>query len=56
LPYPLHAKLHQSLRDDVNDTITGFVSSSKLTMQGLVRQGELNVDVRDNHTTKRLSK
>ena len=56
LPYPLHAKLYLLFRDDLNNPITGFVGSSNLTMQGLARQGELNVDVLDHHATERLSK
>ncbi len=55
LPHPLHAKLYLLFRDDVNNPITGFVGSSNLTMQGLARQGELNVDVLDHHATQRLS-
>jgi superfamily II DNA or RNA helicase len=56
LPYPLHAKLYLLFRDDVNNPITGFVGSSNLTLQGLARQGELNVDVLDHHATQHLSK
>lgn len=56
LPYPLHAKLYLLFRDDVNNPITGFVGSSNLTLQGLARQGELNVDVLDHQATERLSK
>ena len=55
LPYPLHAKLYLLFRDDVNNPITGFVGSSNLTLQGLARQGELNVDVLDHQATERLS-
>ncbi|MBE0620385.1 MAG: NgoFVII family restriction endonuclease [Burkholderiales bacterium] len=55
LPYPLHAKLYLLFRDDANNPITGFVGSSNLTVQGLARQGELNVDVLDHHATQRLS-
>ena len=55
LPYPLHAKLYLLFRNDVNNPITGFVGSSNLTLQGLARQGELNVDVLDHHATQRLS-
>jgi superfamily II DNA or RNA helicase len=55
LPYLLHAKLYLLFRDDVNNPTTGFVGSSNLTMQGLARQGELNVDVLDHHATERLS-
>jgi superfamily II DNA or RNA helicase len=56
LPHPLHAKLYLLFRDDVNNPITGFVGSSNLTLQGLARQGELNVDVLDHHATQRLAK
>jgi phosphatidylserine/phosphatidylglycerophosphate/cardiolipin synthase-like enzyme len=56
LSHPLHAKLYLLFRDDVNNPITGFVGSSNLTLQGLARQGELNVDVLDHHATQRLAK
>ncbi len=56
LPYPLHAKLYLLFRDDVNNPITGFVGSSNLTLSGLSRQGELNVDVLDHQATEKLSK
>ena len=36
------------IRQDANNPITGFVGSSNLTMSGLSRQGELNVDVLDH--------
>jgi superfamily II DNA or RNA helicase len=55
LPYPLHAKLYLLFRDDVNNPITGFVGSSNLTMSGLSRQGELNVDVLDHQGTEKLA-
>ena len=56
LPYPLHAKLYLIFRKDTNNPITGFVGSSNLTMSGLSRQGELNVDVLDHDATEKLSK
>ena len=56
LPYPLHAKLYLLFRDDVNNPITGFVGSSNLTMAGLSRHGELNVDVLDHLGTEKLSR
>ncbi len=56
LPYPLHAKLYLLFRDDLNNPITGFVGSSNLTLSGLAKQGELNVDVLDHDATQRLSK
>jgi superfamily II DNA or RNA helicase len=55
LPYPLHAKLYLLFRDDVNNPITGFVGSSNLTLSGLSRHGELNVDVLDHLGTQKLS-
>jgi superfamily II DNA or RNA helicase len=56
LPYPLHAKLYLLFRDDVNNPITGFVGSSNLTLSGLSKQGELNVDVLEHDATEKLSK
>jgi Helicase conserved C-terminal domain/PLD-like domain len=56
LPYPLHAKLYLLFRDDINNPTTGFVGSSNLTMSGLAKQGELNVDVLDHDATEKLSK
>ncbi|MFZ3140431.1 helicase-related protein [Polaromonas sp.] len=56
LPYPLHAKLYLLFRDDVNNPVTGFVGSSNLTLSGLSRHGELNVDVLDHMGTEKLSK
>ncbi|MBI4986655.1 MAG: NgoFVII family restriction endonuclease, partial [Rhodocyclales bacterium] len=55
LPYPLHAKLYLLFRQDANNPITGFVGSSNLTLSGLSRQGELNVDVLDHDATHKLS-
>ncbi len=55
LPYPLHAKLYLLFRDDVNNPVTGFVGSSNLTLAGLSRHGELNVDVLDHLGTAKLS-
>ena len=56
LPYPLHAKLYLLFRDDVNNPITGFVGSSNLTLAGLSKHGERNVDVLDHLGTQHLSK
>lgn len=55
LPYPLHAKLYLLFRQDVNNPITGFVGSSNLTLSGLSRQGELNVDVLDHDAAEKLA-
>ena len=56
LPHLLHAKLYLLFREDINNPITGFVGSSNLTLQGLSKQGELNVDVLEHHAAERLSK
>ena len=56
LPYPLHAKLYLLFRDDLNNPITGFVGSSNLTIAGLSRHGELNVDVLEHLGAEKLSK
>ena len=55
LPHPLHAKLYLLFRNDVNNPITGFVGSSNLTLSGLAKQGELNVDVLEHDATSKLS-
>ncbi len=55
LPYPLHAKLYLLFRDDANNPVTGFVGSSNLTLAGLARHGELNVDVLDHLGTEKLA-
>jgi hypothetical protein len=55
LRHPLHAKLYLCFRNDPNNPITGFLGSSNLTMSGLARQGELNVDVLDHDATEKLA-
>lgn len=55
LRYPLHAKLYLLFRHDANNPITGFLGSSNLTMAGLKKQGELNVDVLDHDATLKLA-
>jgi superfamily II DNA or RNA helicase len=56
LKHPLHAKLYLLYRPDPNNPITGFLGSSNLTLSGLSRQGELNVDVLDHDATEKLAK
>ena len=56
LRHTLHAKLYLHYRDDVNNPITGFVGSSNLTMAGLVKQGELNLDVLEHDACLKLQK
>ncbi len=54
--HPLHAKLYLLFRSDPNNPITGFLGSSNLTLAGLSKQGELNVDVLDHDATLKLAK
>lgn len=56
LRYPLHAKLYLMHRQDYNNPITGYLGSSNLTLAGLSRQGELNVDVLDYDACQKLKK
>ena len=54
LRHTLHAKLYLCFRPDPNNPITGFLGSSNLTLSGLSKQGELNVDVLDHDAAKKL--
>lgn len=56
LRHTLHAKLYLCFRSDETNPRTGFLGSSNLTMSGLSRQGELNVDVLDHDMTQKLEK
>jgi len=56
LAYPLHAKLYLLHRVDPNNPITGFLGSSNLTLAGLSKQGELNVDVLDHDACNKLAR
>ena len=53
--YPLHAKLYLAHRDDKINPIIGYVGSSNLTLSGLEKQGELNVDVLDKDAAEKLA-
>ena len=55
LQYPLHAKLYLVHRDDAQNPMVGYVGSSNLTFSGLVKQGELNVDVLDEDACIKLA-
>ncbi|MBU2446029.1 MAG: NgoFVII family restriction endonuclease, partial [Bacteroidetes bacterium] len=55
LKHPLHAKLYLCFRDDKLSPIIGFVGSSNLTFAGLLKQGELNVDVLEQDAALKLS-
>ena len=54
LRHPLHAKLYLLYRTDPNNPTVGFVGSSNLTLAGLSKQGELNVDVLDHEFSAEL--
>ncbi len=56
LRHPLHAKLYLLYRNDPINPIVGYLGSSNLTMSGLSKQGELNVDVLDADASKKLAK
>ena len=56
LRYPLHAKLYLAHSQDVRVEIVGFLGSSNLTLAGLAKQGELNMDVMEQDAAKKLSK
>lgn len=55
LRYPLHAKLYLLFRSDPINPIIGFMGSSNLTLAGLARQGELNIDVLDRDAAEKLA-
>lgn len=55
LRHTLHAKLYLHFRQDPNNPTVGFVGSSNLTLAGLSRQGELNVDVLDHDACDKLA-
>ncbi len=56
LRHPLHAKLYLCFRSDPTSPSIGFLGSSNLTMPGLLKQGELNVDVLDHDACVKLAK
>src|SRR5207244_13043283 len=55
LRHPLHAKLSLAFRLDPLNPIIGYLGSSNLTLSGLSKQGELNVDVLDHDAAKKLA-
>jgi len=56
LRHPLHAKLYLLYRTDFNNPVTGYLGSSNLTLAGLSKQGELNIDVLDQDACNKLVK
>ena len=55
LRHPLHAKLYLLFRPDPINPTVGYLGSSNLTLSGLSRQGELNVDVLDHDACENLA-
>jgi len=55
LRHNLHAKLYLHFRRDPTNPKTGFLGSSNLTMSGLAKQGELNIDVLDHDACDKLA-
>ncbi|HAR49053.1 MAG TPA: NgoFVII family restriction endonuclease [Smithella sp.] len=56
LRHPLHAKLYLCFRQDPLNPKIGYLGSSNLTLAGLSKQGELNVDVLDHDACDKLAK
>ena len=56
LRHPLHAKLYLLFRHDPLNPKIGYLGSSNLTLAGLSKQGELNVDVLDHDACDKLAK
>jgi hypothetical protein len=55
LRHPLHAKLYLLFRPDPINPVVGYLGSSNLTLSGLSRQGELNIDVLDYDACRKLA-
>ena len=56
LRHRLHAKLYLHFRRDPVNPTTGYLGSSNLTLAGLSKQGELNIDVLDHDACDKLAK
>lgn len=56
LRYPLHAKLYLAFSQDKRVPVVGFLGSSNLTLAGLAKQGELNIDVMEQDAAAKLAK
>lgn len=56
LRYTLHAKLYLAYSDDKRVPVVGFLGSSNLTLAGLSKQGELNIDVLEQDAANKLAK
>jgi len=55
LQHPLHAKLYLLFRPDPINPAIAYLGSSNLTLAGLSRQGELNIDVLDHDACQKLA-
>lgn len=55
LRYTLHAKLYLTYSSDKRVPVVGFLGSSNLTLAGLAKQGELNIDVLDQDAANKLA-
>ena len=55
LSYALHAKLYLAYSSDKRVPVVGFLGSSNLTLAGLAKQGELNIDVLDQDAANKLA-
>jgi hypothetical protein len=56
LRYTLHAKLYLAYSNDKRVPVVGFLGSSNLTLAGLAKQGELNIDVLEQDAATKLAK
>ena len=56
LRYQLHAKLYLAFSNDKRVPTVGFLGSSNLTLAGLSKQGELNIDVLEQDAAEKLAK
>ncbi len=52
--FPLHAKLYLCHRHDKKTPVVGYLGSSNLTFSGLLKQGELNIDVLEQDAALKL--
>ncbi len=55
LRFTLHAKLYLAYSADKRVPLVGFLGSSNLTLAGLAKQGELNIDVLDQDAANKLA-
>ncbi len=56
LRHSLHAKLYLLFRQDFLNPKIGYLGSSNLTLSGLSKQGELNIDVLDHDACDKLAR